>query len=109
MPFRTSAAKNPIEDGEYDDFRLMVQAACRASERLEVPVLSWDIPKQFRVGFMVGNHYWYISATKAGRTCPPELRDYLCSSDGRQRLAQLMTQRTLPAPSQSRYEVLSAD
>ena len=108
-PYRKSAAQHPIEDGEFDDLRLLVQAACRASERLDEPVESWDIPKQFRIGFMVGRFWFSISPTWAGRTCPPELRDHLRSSVGRQRLARLMTERALPAPFPTRYERLSED
>lgn len=109
MPYRKAAAPWPIEDGDYDDLRLMVQAACRASVRLGEPVLSFDTPKQWRIGFKVGSYFWTISPRKAAKTCPPELRDHLRSSEGRRRLARLMTERALPAPFRSRYERLMAD
>lgn len=100
MPYRRTAARWPIEDGDYDDFKLLVQAACRASVRLGEPVLSWDQPKSFRIGFMVGRFLWTISPRKAARTCPPELQGYLRNSVTRQRLALLMTLRpSNPAPS----------
>ena len=109
MPYRKTAAPYPIEDGEYDDFALMVQAACRASVRLDEPVLSHDIAKQFRIGFMVGSFWFSISLRKAANTCPPELRDHLRSSHGREALARLMTERAVPSPFRSRYELLSAE
>jgi len=91
MPYRTSAARWPIEDGDYDDLKLLVQAACRASVRLGEPVTSWDQPKLFRIGFRVGNYLWTISPRKAARSAPPELRDHLRSGEGRERFALLMT------------------
>ena len=95
MPYRRAAAPWPIEDGEYDDLELMVQAIVRAARRLDEPVRSADDIRQWRVGFEVGEFRWEIWPKRAARTCPAELREHLRSAAGRLRLAKMLTDRAL--------------
>lgn len=64
----------PIEDGEYEDLLAMFNALRRASRWLNLPIVSEDEPKRFRIGFNVGEYRWTIRAGACQRQLQrPEL------------------------------------